>query len=162
MIKTLFLILAAFTLSAQEAEFEDYLQKVAEKFPVQQAFADSINPDSVLLLDTREKEEFEISHIRGARWAGYDDFSLDNLRDVEKSEPIVVYCSVGYRSSVVAVKLMEAGYKEVRNLYGGIFRWANEHRALFNDTTQTNKLHTYNERWGRFVTAPEIVKVTKK
>ncbi len=162
MIKTVFLILAAFALSAQEAEFDDYLQKLAAKFPVQQAFADSINPDSILLLDTREKEEFDISHIRGARWAGYDGFSLDSLRDVDKSQPIIVYCSVGYRSSVVAVKLMEAGYKKVRNLYGGIFRWANAHRALFDDSTQTNKLHTYNESWGRFVTAPEIIKVTKK
>ena len=78
-----------------------------------------------LIRELREKEEYDISHIKNAKYAGYYKFSLDQLNSIDKDTTIVVYCSVGYRSSKIAKKLIQAGFKDVRNLYGGIFKWVN-------------------------------------
>ena len=74
-----------------------------------------------LLLDAREKNEFQVSHMKDARWVGYDDFNLDRVSDIPKDSAIVVYCSVGYRSEKVTQQMRDAGFTNVHNLYGGIF-----------------------------------------
>jgi len=102
----------------------------------------------VLLLDAREKREYEVSHIKGARWVGYDDFDLSRVKDLPKDTPIVVYCSVGYRSGVVAGKLIAAGFEHVENLYGGIFEWKNREHPVYRDSTETDSVHAYNRKWG--------------
>lgn len=110
------------------------------------------------LLDTREKEEFEVSHIPNAELVGYDDFELDAVSDLNKSDTIILYCSVGYRSERIGEKLRDAGYKNVFNLYGGIFNWKNQDGIvvdLQNDTTQ--QVHAYNRNWGRFLKKGEKV-----
>lgn len=110
------------------------------------------------LLDSREKEEFEVSHIPNAEFVGYDDFELSSVSNIPKSDTIIVYCSVGYRSERIGEQLQEAGYKHVYNLYGGIFHWKNHNGKVVdskNDTTE--KVHTYNESWGRFLHKGEKV-----
>ncbi len=82
-----------------------------------------------LLLDTRSKEEFAVSHLSGAIWVGFEKFDFRKLPEIEKRSAIIVYCSIGYRSEKIGEKLRAAGYKNVRNLHGGIFAWANEGRA---------------------------------
>ena len=57
-------------------------------------------PDAVLL-DTRAKAEYDVSHLPNARWVGYDDFELKRVQDVPKGANVVLYCSVGYRSERV-------------------------------------------------------------
>ena len=81
-----------------------------------------------LLLDTRKKKEFEVSHLSGATWSGYRAFDLTEfqLEVPSKETAIIVYCSVGVRSENIGEKLLEAGYTDVRNLYGGIFEWKNQ------------------------------------
>jgi len=36
------------------------------------------------ILDTREKEEFEVSHLNGAKWVGFDTFKLEAVSDLDK------------------------------------------------------------------------------
>lgn len=110
-----------------------------------------------VLLDTREKEEYEVSHIKGARWVGFDTFSMESVRDIPKDRPIVVYCSVGARSQDIGKKLKSAGYKKVYNLYGGIFHWINEDRPVYKDEKTTNRIHTYNRAWSIWVNKGEKV-----
>ena len=85
----------------------------------------------IVLLDAREKAEYELSHLPAAQWVGYDDFSLKSVGNINKDKTIVVYCSIGVRSERIAEKLKSNGFKTVLNLYGGIFAWANEERILF-------------------------------
>jgi predicted sulfurtransferase len=59
----------------------------------------------LVILDTREMEEFEVSHIEGARLIGYNDFDISSIEDVPKRSPIVLYCSLGVRSELVGEKL---------------------------------------------------------
>lgn len=104
---------------------------------------------NVLLLDARERGEYEVSHLDEARWVGYDDFNLERVADIPKDSAIVVYCSVGYRSERVTEQLQEAGYTNVRNLYGGIFEWSNEDLEVVDpEGDPTNKVHAYDRVWG--------------
>lgn len=99
-----------------------------------------------LLLDVRTQEEYAVSHLRGARQVD-PDASADVLRE-PKDRPIVTYCSVGYRSGGLAQRLQAAGFSNVANLEGSIFRWANEGRPVFAETKQVAKVHPYSRTWG--------------
>ncbi len=102
-----------------------------------------------LLLDTREPEEFAVSHLRGAKLVGYDQFSLAEVQHIPKNAPIVVYCSVGARSEKIGARLEQAGFTNVRNLYGGIFEWVNEGQPVFTAANQpTDRVHAYSHAWG--------------
>ena len=55
--------------------------------------------NKVIILDSRELDEFKVSHIEGAILVGYDHFKLSSLPDsIDKNSPIVVYCTLGVRS----------------------------------------------------------------
>lgn len=116
---------------------------------------------TAVLLDTRKKEEFNVSALPGAHWVGYSSFELQEVKDKwpDRDTPIVVYCSVGVRSEDIGEKLQKAGYTNVRNLYGGLFQWTNEELPLVNPANQetTRKVHAYNKRWGQLLTKGEKV-----
>lgn len=111
--------------------------------------------DDVITLDSRSKEEYEVSHMKNAIWVGYEDFTLDRVPENLKDKPIVVYCSVGARSQKVTIKLLEAGYNDVSNLYGGIFEWINQNHPVYNDEGETKKVHPYNFVWGLWLSEGE-------
>ena len=79
-------------------------------------------------------------------WVGYEDFKITRLPEVDKNTPIVVYCSVGYRSEKIGEKLRKAGYTNVTNLFGGLFTWANENRPLKKPTNQPARFTAMVER----------------
>ena len=102
-----------------------------------------------VLLDTREAPEFAVSHLRGARLVCYDTFALAAVRDIPKDASIVVYCSVGARSEKIGARLRQAGFTNVRNLYGGIFEWVNESQPVYTtDNQTTTRVHAYSPSWG--------------
>lgn len=118
------------------------------------------NIEQYTLLDTRDREEYEVSHIPGAVFVG-PDFDLKNVEGLDREKPVVVYCSVGYRSEKYGEKLLKAGFAEVSNLYGGIFEWLNagNNVAVGNEVLENKLIHTYNASWGKFVTNPHCTKV---
>lgn len=106
----------------------------------------------VVILDTREKQEFDVSHIKNAKNVGYLWFDMRNLYDVPKSSKIVLYCTVGNRSEKIAEKLKKAGYKNIHVLYGGMIEWVNRNKPIYRkDGVQTTEIHTFNEKWSHFV-----------
>lgn len=115
-------------------------------------------PKDVTLLDTRPKNEFNVSHLPNARWVGYNDFDLSRVADLPKNSPIVVYCSVGYRSERVGEKLLAAGYTNVRNLYGSIFEWVNQGYVVVDSANRpTTRVHAYSPAWGIWLQKGEKV-----
>ncbi|MEQ8472651.1 MAG: rhodanese-like domain-containing protein [Marinoscillum sp.] len=106
----------------------------------------------VFVLDTRETKEFQVSHIPGSRFVGYDDFDQKTIADIPKDARIVVYCSVGYRSERIGEKLKKIGYQDVQNLYGGIFNWKNQGNTVINlKQMPTDSVHTYNKNWSQWL-----------
>ncbi len=48
----------------------------------------------------------------------------DRLGELDPSEPTVVFCAGGYRSSVAASVLRSAGFDDVTELAGGYGAWS--------------------------------------
>ena len=106
------------------------------------------NDAHIQILDTRSKEEFDVSTIKGAQFIDYDDFDISQITNIDKKDTILVYCSVGYRSERIGEQLIKAGYTNVLNLYGGIFDWVNNGNSVYNrKNNPTDSVHTYNESW---------------
>lgn len=104
---------------------------------------------NVVLLDAREWNEYQISHIKNARFVGYDQFDIGKLQSISKKQKVVVYCSVGYRSEKISEKLKEAGFTDVSNLYGGIFEWVNQGNEVVDEKGKaTENIHAYSKTWG--------------
>lgn len=113
--------------------------------------------DSVVFLDARAKQEFEVSHIAQAHWVGYDNFSTTQLPAITKDQKIIVYCSVGYRSEKIAEKLENAGFTDVANLYGGLFEWVNQGNEVINEQGTTQQVHAFDKIWGVWLKKGEKV-----
>jgi len=113
---------------------------------------------NVIFLDARKKKEYNVSHIKDSRWIGYDDFNRKRMEGIAKKTKIIVYCSVGYRSEKITKKLNKMGYKDVSNLYGGIFEWVNQGNKVYdNKGKTTTKVHTYNKAWSKWLKKGEKV-----
>ncbi len=100
-----------------------------------------------LLLDVRQEAEYRVSHLRGAVRVDPGDPDPVLPAGVGKDQPIVAYCSVGYRSSAVAERLTAKGYTVVKNLEGSIFEWANQGFPVVRDGREVRQVHPYDRRW---------------
>lgn len=140
-------------LSAENSRMFDAMLSTLLRHSVNELRArDAGDVTPFLMLDARESAEFEVSHLPGARWVGYKDFSLRRLAGIDKHQAIVVYCSVGYRSEKIAEQLQAAGYTKVYNLVGGIFEWANYGKPLVDKNNRpTREVHPYDKTWGRWL-----------
>ena len=109
----------------------------------------STNSPRPILLDARERKEFDLSHLPGARHVDPDAKPVEVDRILAGHPgPVVVYCSVGWRSSAMADRLLAAGRTNVSNLEGSIFAWANENRPLEANGKPAQKVHPYNKTFG--------------
>ncbi len=97
-----------------------------------------------VLIDARRPAEYAVSHLPDAIQAS----SVEAIESagISKDRPIVIYCSVGYRSARLGEKLQVAGY-EAMNLEGSLFQWANEGRLLESASGPTRQVHPYSRLW---------------
>jgi len=102
-----------------------------------------------VLLDVRTAAEYEVSHLQKAERV--PPGSPASVIQIPKDQPIVTYCSIGYRSGAFAETLEGAGYTHVLNMEGSIFKWANQGRPVYRDGKPVGKVHPYNETWGRLL-----------
>ena len=83
--------------------------------------------DDATLLDVRTPFEFQEGHIRGAlNLDVYNASFVDEVRKLDTSRPLFVYCRSGNRSYTVAQALPQLGFTEVYNLADGIISWEGE------------------------------------
>ena len=138
-------------------DLESIKREIREEFPdvrgiTTEELARWLTPPPVLL-DVRAPDEYEVSHLRGARRALTEAEAVDALRGARKDERIVVYCSVGLRSARLARALQARGFTNVYNLEGSIFQWANEGRPVYRDGREVQRVHPYDEHWGALLDA---------
>ena len=131
--------------------WDDLEQDIQEKFPEVQQLAiedfRELDSGSTLLVDVRAKEEFDISHLKDAVLETDEEKLLELIQE-RRPVKVVLYCSVGYRSSAMAQRLQKRGHGEVYNLKGSIFQWANAGLPVWKDGKVTPFVHPYNENWG--------------
>ncbi len=114
--------------------------------------------NNYLVLDVREKDEYAVSHIPGARrvdpgiWHGP---FMNRFGKLAKGKTVIFYCSVGERSSKLAKYVQDAlkknGTSKIYNLRGGIFAWHNEKRPLVSGKGPTDLVHPYDSYWGQLL-----------
>jgi rhodanese-related sulfurtransferase len=161
------LILAAiFTYAKNETNLTP-LGKVHQDIEVNYPHMSHISPaelekqlmsDDLLIFDTRPLEEYNVSHIAGAIQIE-PDITPENFtakfRESLKDKRVIVYCSVGWRSSILGTRLegaaLNAGAVSIQNLEGGLFGWHGANRPLVNPLGTTSKVHPYNAYWGRLI-----------
>ncbi|MEM7185577.1 MAG: rhodanese-like domain-containing protein [Bacteroidota bacterium] len=115
----------------------------------------------VIVLDARERREYDVSHIPSSLFVGYNTFSSDSVSGLiqDKNATLVVYCSLGIRSEEIGEKLQKAGFMDVYNLYGGIFEWKNTGYEVLDSTEKpTENVHICAKPWGKWL--KQGVKVT--
>ena len=88
-------------------------------------FQKGLSQKDVQLLDVRTATEYKNAHIKNslqADWNKPDQFK-DRVQYIDKSKPIYVYCAAGVRSSAAAKWMRENGFKDVKELKGGLTAW---------------------------------------
>lgn len=163
----------------EASDWEGLKREIREKFPrvdqvetatLAEWLADE-EREPPLLLDARAESEFAVSHLPGAvrapdlkaatralgpppvRAPASGAAASTDTADSGAARPIIVYCSVGYRSARLADQLRERGYEEVYNLEGSLFEWANEGHAVVRGDSVVTDVHPYDRDWGRFLDA---------
>ncbi len=80
--------------------------------------------DSIVLIDVRTEGEFRNGHIPEAILMNM--FSPDfqhKIQSLDKNKKYLVYCRSGARSAHACSMMAHMGFKDLSNLYGGIFEW---------------------------------------
>lgn len=127
------------------------------------------SPEKVLLLDARPEGEVGVSRLPGAIPVDPDIDSeafLARFGELARGRDVVIYCSVGVRSSKLASRvrhaLQENGAKRVANLRGGIFAWHNTGRPLFDKVGNTEFVHPYSPRWTYYLDFKDLASYTAR
>ena len=97
-----------------------------------------------ILVDVRPENERKVSIIPGA----INIERIEKNADFYKKKGLLLYCTVGERSSQYAEKLKKKGFANVANLRGGILKWAQNGQLFVTpDGKKTKKVHVYGKTW---------------
>ncbi len=116
------------------SEDKDMAQDEAQELPVtfgevgpRQLHERLAEADPPLLLDVREPYEWDIVSLKEFEEVRVPLGQLaQRLSELPGERHIVVYCRSGARSRNAASTLVEAGFRRVDNLTGGVLAWADE------------------------------------
>src|SRR5437867_3986505 len=77
-----------------------------------------------VIVDVREKDEWDEGHIPGAMHMSRGTIELDIEEKVpDLNQTIITHCGGGGRGALAAESLQKMGYKNVRNMAGGFKAW---------------------------------------
>ena len=83
------------------------------------------NKENFILLDVRTDREYFLSSIEGSLHMPMNTIS-EGYTSLDKDKEIIVQCKSGVRSEKVCEFLLNNGFKNVKNLAGGIVEWAKQ------------------------------------
>jgi adenylyltransferase/sulfurtransferase len=108
--------------------FKDILSQVKKEIREASVFdVDATrNRPEVVVLDVREKDEWDEGHIPAAVFLprGFLEVKVEKIVP-DKRTPIIVYCAGGVRSALAAKSLQQLGYTDVVSMSGGYGEWKN-------------------------------------
>lgn len=85
--------------------------------------------DDVQLVDVRTPEEYSEGYIAKSQNIDFRSPTFDeDINELDKEKPVLLYCRSGRRSAQCAQKLIDAGFVKIYDLNGGISKW--EHEGL--------------------------------
>ena len=132
---------------------QDLRQKMREVDPQEVSSSQKAN-SSVIILDVREKEEWQEGHVPGVLHIprGFLELEVEELLP-DKTTPIICQCAGGIRSLFAAKTLRDMGYEDVSSMSGGFKAWKEaglpfEVPQVFSSVERT--------RYGRHIRIPEV------
>jgi len=81
--------------------------------------------DRLTIIDVREPHEYEINRIEGSLLIPLGQVP-ERMHELSSADEIVLHCKAGLRSQKALAILRGAGFSRLKNLTGGIDRWARE------------------------------------
>jgi rhodanese-related sulfurtransferase len=112
---------------AEHKGFQDLVadakKKITEISPTDAAAKAKSTSDAVIV-DVREKDEFDESHIPDAvhMSRGMVELEVED-KFPDRDTTIICHCGGGGRSALAAESLQKMGYKNVRSMAGGFRAW---------------------------------------
>jgi len=111
------------------SSFKDVLSQVKKEIrevSVQDVDSAMKSRSDFVLLDVREKEEWDEGHLPGAVFLprGFLEVRIEKTVP-ERQTPIMIYCAGGVRSALAAKSLKDMGYTDVVSMAGGYGEWKN-------------------------------------
>lgn len=106
------------------------LERLSKTLKVNQ---DNMNPQQIskqvenkeiVLIDVREKDEWDDGHIEGAKHIPLGSLNAEAVNDLSKDSKIYTYCRSGGRAGRAAQILQNMGFKNTQNM-GGVIEWQN-------------------------------------
>ena len=80
-------------------------------------------PQPPVLVDVRQDWETKLCRLPNAVHIPIEEFEL-RVDELNPEDEIVVYCHQGVRSAAVAHYLRSLGFRDVKNLAGGLDSWS--------------------------------------
>lgn len=100
--------------------------RTVEEITVQELKKMQDNGENFLLLDVREQHEKDFVDIGGGLIPLGQLMGRLSEIETEKNNPVIIYCRSGARSAEACRMLQAEGFSNVKNLKGGILKWADD------------------------------------
>ncbi len=112
------------------------------------------NGQDIVLVDVREKIEWNEGHIPGAIHVprGYLELQIEEAVP-DKSKTVVLYCAGGVRSLMAGNTLKQMGYPNAISMSGGFGQWKGSGLPFVQPRTLTE---LQNKRYSRHLLVPEV------
>ena len=139
------------------ARINDLYQDYRQGFPnIGEVTADTLNlwikSRDVILVDVRKPKERAVSQIPNS----ITQQEFEDHPDTYSQGPIVIYCTVGYRSGNFTRDLLKEGVNAY-NLEGGILSWVHHEGTVEHEGATVQKVHVYGQRWSLLPAGYEAV-----
>jgi len=110
--------------------------------------------NEVVLIDVREKNEWDEGYIPGATHVakGYLEQRIEEVVS-DKSQTVLLYCAGGVRSMYAGLTLKQMGYEDVVSLAGGFGQWKNSGLPVVQPRTLSP---AQLKRYSRHLLVPEV------
>ncbi len=129
-------------------------QQVPEWTPAQVKDALEQKKDDLVLIDVREKYEWDEGYIPGAKHVprGFLELRIEEAVP-DKSQQVVLYCAGGTRSLIAGSTLQQMGYDNVISMAGGFGQWKGSGYKFNQPRTMTE---AQAKRYSRHILIPEV------
>ena len=101
----------------------------------------------VTLIDVRTPDEFALGALKGAINIPLDDMR-ERMKEISQDKPVYLYCGVGLRGYLASNILLQNGFKEVKNLIGGLKLYKAATASLPEPKAFSNKQILHNAQNG--------------
>ncbi|KQK26180.1 Zn-dependent hydrolase [Chryseobacterium aquaticum] len=92
-------------------------------------FKTYLNREDVLVIDVRNKTEYETAHIENAENVFVGTLE-DNLDKISRCKQIVIHCQSGDRATIAYSVLKNNGFENVKNFSGGMKEWLGKGNSI--------------------------------